>query len=90
LQTLNEDLFTTENTETTELNNIQEINKLTEKIIGIAINVHRELGPGLLESTYEACMVFDLIKSGIKVEQQKPLPVVYRGVKLECGYRIDL
>ena len=72
------------------MNNTNEINKLTEKIIGIAINVHRELGPGLLESTYEACMVFELINSGIKVEQQKPLPVVYRDVKLECGYRIDL
>lgn len=66
------------------------LNKITETIIGAAIDVHRALGPGLLESAYEACMVYDLIQSGLKVEQQKPLPVVYREVKLECGYRLDL
>ena len=54
------------------------------------INVHCELGPGLLESAYEACMVYDLTQAGLKVEQQKLLPIVYRGVKLECGYRLDL
>ncbi|HHT9130156.1 MAG TPA: GxxExxY protein [Candidatus Brocadiaceae bacterium] len=63
---------------------------MTETIIGVAISVHRTLGPGLLESTYEACLVYDLIQAGLKVEQQKPLPIVYRGVKLECGYRLDL
>ncbi|OHC07472.1 MAG: GxxExxY protein [Planctomycetes bacterium RIFOXYD2_FULL_41_16] len=68
----------------------ERLNKITETIIGAAIDVHRALGPGLLESAYEACMVYDLIQVGMKVEQQKPLPVVYRGVKLECGYRLDL
>jgi len=68
----------------------ERLNKITETIIGAAIDVHRALGPGLLESAYEACMVYDLIQSGLKVEQQKPLPVVYREVKLECGYRLDL
>lgn len=66
------------------------LNKITETIIGAAINVHRALGPGLLESAYEACLVYDLAQAGLKVENQKPLPVVYRGVKLECGYRLDL
>ena len=68
----------------------ERLNKITETIIGVAINIHRALGKGLLESAYEACMVYDLIQVGMKVEQQKPLPVVYRGVKLECGYRLDL
>ena len=66
------------------------LNEITDKIIGVPINIHRELGPGLLESTYEACMVYDLVEIGLKVIQQKLLPVVYKGVKLECGYRIDL
>ena len=66
------------------------LNVVTEKIIGSAINVHRELGPGLLESAYEACLSHDLAKAGLKVEQQKPLPVIYRDVKLDCGYRLDL
>ena len=68
----------------------ERLNKITETIIGVAINIHRALGQGLLESAYEVCMVYDLIQVGMKVEQQKPLPVVYRGVKLECGYRLDL
>lgn len=68
----------------------ENLNKITETIIGVAINIHRSLGPGLLESAYEACMVYDLTQTGLKVEQQKPLPIVYRGVKLECGYRLDL
>ena len=68
----------------------ERLNKITETIIGVAINIHRALGQGLLESAYEVCMVCDLIQVGMKVEQQKPLPVVYRGVKLECGYRLDL
>lgn len=72
------------------MNQEERLNKITETIIGVAIDVHRALGPGLLESAYEACMVYDLIQVGMKVEQQKPLPVVYRGVKLECGYRLDL
>ncbi|MCK5186513.1 MAG: GxxExxY protein [Deltaproteobacteria bacterium] len=72
------------------MNKEEKLNKITETIIGVAINIHRALGPGLLESAYEVCMVYDLVKAGLKVEQQKPLPIVYRGVKLECGYRLDL
>ncbi len=68
----------------------ERLNNITEKIISAAINVHRALGPGLLESAYEACMVYDLAQDGVSVEQQKALPVIYRGVKLECGYRMDL
>ncbi len=72
------------------MNKAERLNKITETIIGVAINVHRALGPGLLESAYEACMVYDLAQAGLKIEQQKPLPIVYRGVKLECAYRLDL
>jgi GxxExxY protein len=72
------------------MNENEKLNKITETIISGAINVHRTLGPGLLESAYEACMVFELTQAGLKVEQQKPLPIVYREVKLECGYRLDL
>jgi len=62
----------------------------TETIIGAAIEVHRVLGPGLLESTYEACLADELAERGLKVERQKALPVKYREVLLDCGYRIDL
>ncbi len=68
----------------------ENLNRITESIIGAAIEVHRALGPGLLESAYEACLTFELAQRGLKVEQQKPLPVVYREVKLDCGYRLDL
>ena len=67
-----------------------ELNALTEKIISAAIKVRRALGPGLLESAYEACLAFELIERGLKVEQQKALPVVYRQIKLDAGYRLDL
>lgn len=67
-----------------------QLNRITESIIGAAIDVHRGLGPGLLESAYEACLAFELAQRGLKVEQQKPLPVVYKDVKLDCGYRLDL
>ncbi len=67
-----------------------EINQITEKIIGCAIEVHRNLGPGLLESAYEECLVFELNKVGLKVERQKPVPVVYKDIKLDCGYRLDI
>ena len=66
------------------------LNQVTEQIIGAAIAVHRALGPGLLESAYEACLLYELTQQGLKVEAQKPLPVVYREVKLDCGYRLDL
>jgi GxxExxY protein len=68
----------------------ERLNLITDKIIGIAIDVHRELGPGLLESAYEACMEHDLIQRDLKVERQKSLPVTYKGLKIDCGYRLDL
>jgi GxxExxY protein len=64
--------------------------QLTHEIIGAAIEVHRMLGPGLLESAYEECLARELSIRGIPFEQQKPLPLVYKDVKLECGYRVDL
>jgi GxxExxY protein len=63
---------------------------LTHRIIGAAIEVHRLLGPGLLESAYEECLCKELAIRGISHERQKPVPVVYKDVKLECGYRIDI
>jgi GxxExxY protein len=64
-------------------------NNITQ-IIGAAIEVHRQLGPGLLESAYEECLAHELTRRGISFERQKPIPVVYKAVKLACGYRIDL
>ena len=64
--------------------------ELTHEIIGAAIEVHRTLGPGLLESAYEECLARELTLRSIPFEQQKPLPVIYKEVKLECGYRVDL
>jgi GxxExxY protein len=58
--------------------------------MGAAINVHRELGPGLLESAYEACLAHDLRRLGMRVETQKAVPLIYDGVKLDCGFRADL
>jgi GxxExxY protein len=63
---------------------------LTERIIGAAIEVHRQLGPGLLESAYEACMCHELKLRGISFRKQVELPVRYKGVSLDCGYRLDL
>lgn len=65
-------------------------NEIGTIIVDCALKVHKELGPGLLESTYEECLKYELINAGLRVEQQKALPVVYKEVKLECGYRIDL
>lgn len=73
-----------------EMTKEERLNRVTESIIGAAIEVHRDLGPGLLESAYETCLSFELVEYGLKVEQQKPLPVVYREVKLDCSYRLDL
>lgn len=63
---------------------------LTEKIIGFAIEVHRQLGPGLLESASEECLCYELKENGIPFRRQVPLPVVYKGVRLDCGYRLDI
>lgn len=67
-----------------------ELNQITEAIIGCAIEVHRNLGPGLLESAYEECLAYELQNMGLKIERQVPVPVIYKEVKLECGYRIDI
>ncbi len=64
--------------------------ELTEKVIGAAIEVHRALGPGLLESAYEECLCRELDLPGLAFQRQVPLPVEYKGVKLDCGYRLDL
>jgi len=63
---------------------------LTERIIGSAIEVHRALGPGLLESAYEECLCFELKEVGLSFARQVPLPIVYKSVRLDCGYRLDL
>jgi GxxExxY protein len=68
----------------------EKLNRITEDIIGAAIEVHREIGPGLLESAYEACLAFELGERKRKVARQVPLPLVYKDVKLDCGYRLDL
>jgi GxxExxY protein len=75
-----------ESTEVTE----RDPNTLTSKIIGAAIDVHRALGPGLLESAYETCMGYELRLRKLKVESQKPIPIFYKDVMLDCGYRADL
>jgi GxxExxY protein len=67
-----------------------EINKITEKIIGCALEVHKQLGPGLLESAYEECLFYELKKAGLEVKKQLALPLIYKGNKLDAGYRIDL
>lgn len=66
------------------------MNEITEVIIGKAIEVHKELGPGLLESAYDSCLVYELQEAELKVETQKPLPLIYKGMKIDSGYRLDL
>ena len=70
--------------------NMDKLNDLSYKIIGLAIEVHRNLGPGLLESAYEECLYFELINAVLKVKKQVALPIIYKEVKLDHGYRIDL
>jgi GxxExxY protein len=65
-------------------------NELSHKIIGCAMKVHTELGPGLLENAYEECLFYELVQAGLEVEKQKALPLIYHEVKLDAGYRIDL
>jgi len=69
---------------------IMQLNEITQKIIGCAIQVHKSLGPGLLESAYEECLSYELIKNGLSIKRQQPTPVVYKEIKLKCGYRIDI
>ena len=79
--------LTTEITEHTEK---EDSNSLTGKIIGAAIEIHRTLGPGLLESAYEACLIYELRLRKLKVDPQKSMPVFYKDVMLDCGYRVDI
>jgi len=65
-------------------------NDLAHKVIGVALEVQKALGPGLLESAYQECLAYKLIQSGLFVEKEKPMPLIFEEVKLECGYRIDL
>ena len=69
---------------------MSEVNQLTEAIIGAAIEVHKRLGPGLLESAYRICLAYELRKRGFEVVEEQPVPVIYDDVKLECGFRTDL
>ncbi|MBP7569078.1 MAG: GxxExxY protein [Acidobacteria bacterium] len=66
------------------------LNQMTEQVIGAAIEVHRALGPGLLESAYEECLSYELTLRDVPFRRQIPLPLVYKGAKLDCGYRLDL
>jgi len=70
--------------------NLEELNQVTEAIIGAAIEVHRALGPGLLESAYATCLAYELRQRGFEVLEEVPLPLVYKGARLDCGYRLDL
>ncbi len=70
--------------------NRQELERIATQIVDSAIKVHKALGPGLLESTYQCCLAFELVRRGLKVDFEKPLPVVYEGFRLDAGYRIDL
>lgn len=83
-------MITAETAESADLKENEKLNKISEAVISAAIEVHRALGPGLLESAYEACLTFELVQHGFRVERQKPVPVVYRTVQLDCGYRLDL
>jgi GxxExxY protein len=68
----------------------RQVNQLTQEIIGAGIAVHRALGPGLLESAYQRCLSQELLLRGIPFEREVPIPLEYRGIKLDCGYRLDL
>ena len=65
-------------------------NDLSKRIIGVAIEIHQTLGPGLLESAYKECLFYRLLKEGFNVEKEKPMPLIFKEVRLECGYRIDI
>ncbi|HEX8398669.1 MAG TPA: GxxExxY protein [Pyrinomonadaceae bacterium] len=72
-----------------ETPDLQRLNEITNAIIGAAIEVHKKLGPGLLESAYQECLAREFVLRNINFEKEKPLPVEYKGVRLECGYRLD-
>jgi GxxExxY protein len=86
--------FTTEETKKSqsehgEMPDLRRLNEVTNAIIGAAIEVHKKLGPGLLESAYQECLAREFTLRSINFEKEKPLPVEYKGVRLECGYRLD-
>ena len=68
----------------------ERLDQISNRVIGAALNVHRELGPGMLEGAYKACLMFELLDQGLEVEREKALPITYRGHRLDCGYRLDL
>jgi len=72
------------------MNEAERLDRVTGATIGAAMGMHRALGPGLLESAYEACLAFDLAERGLSVRRQVPLPIAYQGVNLDCAYRLDL
>jgi GxxExxY protein len=82
-------MFTTEDTEDTEPEG-NGVDRISAAVIGCAIDVHRFLGPGLLESAYEICLAHELMSRGHEVERQRHMPVIYRGIKIDCAYRLDL
>ncbi len=69
---------------------MMQLNELSGRVIGACIEIHRSLGPGLLESAYEECLCHELSLQGLAFERQRPLPVAYKGIKLDCGYRLDV
>jgi len=71
-------------------NERERLNHLSNVIIGAALRVHEEIGSGMLESAYEACLMYELLDLALHVEREKPLPLIYRGQRLDCGYRLDL
>jgi GxxExxY protein len=79
-------LATTKDTKSTKM----DFDELSHRVIGCAIEVHRHLGPGLLESAYEQCLAHELVRQGIAFQLQHPMPVQYQDVRLDCGYRIDV
>jgi GxxExxY protein len=82
--------FTMKGMKNTKINNAIEFTELSNQVIGCAIEVHRALGPGLLESAYQQCLCHELRLNQIAFEIEKPLPVNYKGCRLDCGYRIDI
>ena len=72
------------------MNNPSDRDPLSERVIGLAIDVHRALGPGLLESAYEECLCLELRQADVSYTRQVPLPIVYKGMRLDCGYRLDV
>ena len=83
--------LTTENTKVfAESTEKISLNELSGQVIGLAMEIHTALGPGLLESSYKECLFYKIAKSGLFVEKEKPMPLVFENVKLECGYRLDL